>query len=512
MARLVINPGTPQAREFELKPGDNYLGRGFANDFKIEDPSVSTSHAQIIVNGDYVLVKDLGSTNGTFVNRTPVTDTALQPGQWLRLGGVEMLFEAGTGASPAAYGTPAQQPAIATIPEASEFRSASPAMVVVAAPVAPAAPAVSAPSLSGGGLRLAGASHAAVATPPPAPATGVPPIAPAVAAPPMAPAIPPPGRAIDAAKKSVCRYHPKSPARWSCPQCGQLYCDLCVGTRKAAEGIGYFCRPCGVQCTSVGLGVHVEASKIGSFYSMLPGAFAFPFKHGGWMVLICGTLFLGFVDFLRSAAKFGGIFLIVRTLALQIIFLGYMFAYMQNVIQVTARGDESEASLPDISNFVEDILVPCLQLLGTVLFCFAPVFGVLVWTFNGGGEVAGTAMLPAIILGILYFPMGFLAVAMFDTVTALNPMLVVPSITKVWLQYLIACALLGSVFLVRWLGATVLNVTFDLMAGDAAFASLIRVIPSMISSFIGLYFLTVQCRILGLLYYTNKPKLGWFKR
>src|SRR5258708_21890661 len=93
MPKLVVNPGTPQAREFELKPGTNYLGRGFANDFKIEDPSVSGSHAEIVLNGAAVLVKDLGSTNGTFINRSQVTEATLQPGHLLRLGGVEMLFQ-----------------------------------------------------------------------------------------------------------------------------------------------------------------------------------------------------------------------------------------------------------------------------------------------------------------------------------------------------------------------------------------------------------------------------------
>src|SRR3954470_4381736 len=93
MPRLVINPGTPQARELQLKPGVNYIGRGFANDHKIDDGSVSTSHCQIMVDGSLVIVKDLGSTNGTYINRTEVQEASLQGGQLLRLGTVEMLFE-----------------------------------------------------------------------------------------------------------------------------------------------------------------------------------------------------------------------------------------------------------------------------------------------------------------------------------------------------------------------------------------------------------------------------------
>ena len=68
MARLVINPGAPTAWEIQLRPGINLLGRGFANDFKIEDPSVSGSHCQIVVEHGNVVIKDLGSTNGTYIN------------------------------------------------------------------------------------------------------------------------------------------------------------------------------------------------------------------------------------------------------------------------------------------------------------------------------------------------------------------------------------------------------------------------------------------------------------
>ena len=89
MARLVVNPGSPVAWEIQLKPGTNLIGRGFANDFKIADPSVSSSHCQIVVTDQGATIKDLGSTNGTFINRAPVIEAALKSGQTLHLGGVE---------------------------------------------------------------------------------------------------------------------------------------------------------------------------------------------------------------------------------------------------------------------------------------------------------------------------------------------------------------------------------------------------------------------------------------
>src|SRR5205809_3725970 len=92
MARLLINPGSPAAWEIQLRPGINLLGRGFANDFKIEDPSVSSSHCQIVLNDDRAVITDLGSTNGTFVDRAPVQEAALQAGQTIHMGAVEMVF------------------------------------------------------------------------------------------------------------------------------------------------------------------------------------------------------------------------------------------------------------------------------------------------------------------------------------------------------------------------------------------------------------------------------------
>src|SRR5690349_21942484 len=95
MPRLTINPGAPGALEIQLKPGINSLGRGTANDFKIENPSVSGSHCQIIVEQGRAVIRDLGSTNGTFVNRAPVKEAVLLSGQTIHLAGVEILFQDG---------------------------------------------------------------------------------------------------------------------------------------------------------------------------------------------------------------------------------------------------------------------------------------------------------------------------------------------------------------------------------------------------------------------------------
>ena len=101
MPKLVVQSGALRGREFELKPGANSFGRGFKCDFRLDDPSVSGSHAQVIVDSFSVVVKDTGSTNGTFINRSQVREGFLQPGQMISLGGVEMLFVADSAESAA---------------------------------------------------------------------------------------------------------------------------------------------------------------------------------------------------------------------------------------------------------------------------------------------------------------------------------------------------------------------------------------------------------------------------
>ena len=94
MARLIVNAGTPQAREFVLKEGVNCIGRGETNDFTINDPSVSGSHCLVIVLNGTVRLQDNGSTNGTFVNGARVSEVELKGSQHIQLGGVPLMFEA----------------------------------------------------------------------------------------------------------------------------------------------------------------------------------------------------------------------------------------------------------------------------------------------------------------------------------------------------------------------------------------------------------------------------------
>jgi hypothetical protein len=104
MARLVILNGHQQGAELELHAGRITLGRADDNDFSLPEGAVSNHHCELEVTDAGTQVKDLGSTNGTFIDGQPVEEAGLRDGQILTLGDVAMrLVESqGEGTRPSA--------------------------------------------------------------------------------------------------------------------------------------------------------------------------------------------------------------------------------------------------------------------------------------------------------------------------------------------------------------------------------------------------------------------------
>lgn len=93
MARLIIKTAGLENHSIELKLGSNVLGRSPDSDFPISHPTVSTLHCELVLSENSILLRDLESTNGTFVNDQPVREASLLAGQTLRLGDIELLVE-----------------------------------------------------------------------------------------------------------------------------------------------------------------------------------------------------------------------------------------------------------------------------------------------------------------------------------------------------------------------------------------------------------------------------------
>ena len=86
-ASLVVTDGPEKGKRIDLRPGELSVGRESGNDIVLADAQVSRRHALLTVAGDSVTVRDLGSTNGTFVNNGRVSGSqVLRSGDSLRLG------------------------------------------------------------------------------------------------------------------------------------------------------------------------------------------------------------------------------------------------------------------------------------------------------------------------------------------------------------------------------------------------------------------------------------------
>ena len=93
MSRLVVISEGLASRSHELGGRWVTIGRGDRNTFQIVERSVSNQHCEVLLRGNELLVRDLRSTNGTFIGGKSITEAILQPGQTLRLGMVELRLE-----------------------------------------------------------------------------------------------------------------------------------------------------------------------------------------------------------------------------------------------------------------------------------------------------------------------------------------------------------------------------------------------------------------------------------
>ena len=93
MAKLVIQNQGMTGRACELHTDRTTIGRVEDNTFQIADASVSSHHCEVHLRGNDIFIRDLNSTNGSFINNEKITEQVLKPGQTLRLGQVELKLE-----------------------------------------------------------------------------------------------------------------------------------------------------------------------------------------------------------------------------------------------------------------------------------------------------------------------------------------------------------------------------------------------------------------------------------
>jgi hypothetical protein len=86
-------PGHESGMIYDID-GDLVLGRGDRAEIRLEDPFASSRHARVFQQGNAVVIEDLGSTNGTYLNEEVLqSPRPLHPGDRVRIGDSEFTFE-----------------------------------------------------------------------------------------------------------------------------------------------------------------------------------------------------------------------------------------------------------------------------------------------------------------------------------------------------------------------------------------------------------------------------------
>jgi pSer/pThr/pTyr-binding forkhead associated (FHA) protein len=229
-----------------------------------------------------------------------------------------------------------------------------------------------------------------------------------------------------------------------------------------------------------------------SFIAMAVGALGYPLNGDGLFLLVGGTLLYLVFQFLTSLASIVSIIIGVYS-------TGYVVAYLQSITTSSARGEKNMPDWPDISDWQQTFLSPVLQVVGIGLFCFGPALLVGAFASDNAGW-RGPALISARVFGFVYLPMAFLAVTLFDSLTALNPLLIVPSIARVIGEYLVVLVVFCTLAGVQAIAGNLISISPRALA----------VVTNAASTFIGLYLAVVGARVLGLLYLARKNRLGWF--
>ena len=296
---------------------------------------------------------------------------------------------------------------------------------------------------------------------------------------------------------TMCVQHPRISATAECPKCEKQLCDSCVTTRIVAGKMKKFCRTCRSECAFANLRFTAPQTDDQRALSLLANAMRYPIQRHGWALLLGGSLLLFLIDVVAAGVSMGS----PATAAFALLFgamgLGYLFAFMQRIITTTAMGEQQMPGWPDFTEVWQDMIYPFRLLWGVFGACFGPALICWYFAYNGS-DFAERAQLPLVIAGFLYLPMALLGVAMSDDLSSLNPLFIVGSICKVPVQYLTACLLLGFIIGLKW-------------AVEVAMAKVIPLfaLRYLISAALLLYFLIVEMRVLGLMYFWNRRKLGW---
>ncbi len=211
---------------------------------------------------------------------------------------------------------------------------------------------------------------------------------------------------------------------------------------------------------------------------------SYPFRGSGKYILLIGAILSLVADLASLAPLVGGI--------ASLFLFGYFCAVYFKIIESSAVGGKEAPEYPELSNLMEDVFWPMLQIIGVMLVSFGPLWGYLI--FAGKGALPWiTVALTA--LGTLYAPMAILAVVILGYMGALSPHIVFPAIVRAGWLYLATLVLLLLIYGLQGLATHFLAGWF--------------IIKFLILAIVSMYCLMANGRALGLIFRERREALNW---
>lgn len=258
-------------------------------------------------------------------------------------------------------------------------------------------------------------------------------------------------------------------------------------------------------CPRCQLAMHrVRDEEVFDFWKSVPAAFGFAFRGRGKIVLMFGAVFFAFVDVAR-------IVVCLLWPLLTVLYYGMVAMFLTDVARTAAQEGSNELDWPDFGNLGE-VAAEGLRILMLGLIVFGPA---VVCLFMGGAHVmvmTGTAYVAptmavwliagALLLGIglVYFPMALLAVAITDTIWAVHPRAIGRAMMNAPAEYGCVLTMLGAMFFV----GVGIEVVFN-----AVPMGWMKVAVFLVLRLAMLYALVTGAYLLGLMYRARGQQFGW---
>lgn len=224
--------------------------------------------------------------------------------------------------------------------------------------------------------------------------------------------------------------------------------------------------------------------------------FLYPTSASGMIhiaIFVIAPILIGLLS--RFVFSYAGLYGGILSLILYVLLTGYMFYYFGECIRDSATGglraSDTLTSAPGTSDLFEQFV----SLFACYAFFLGPVTFYRSYIYFTNTQMNSAIYWPLLAYGVFFFPMGILAVVMFNSVNGLNPILLICSIASTFFQYCGLVVFFSGLYFLR-----ILILSVGQRWG---------ILANVMSNIVLIWLLLVTAHLLGRFYWRYQEKLNW---